>query len=94
MSFYFVGDLHGHHDIKKLNRANFPDEKKITEQELRNRFLCIQTKAEFDNISDLFEDLVNHGLKFKKWFYGHFHVDYISNNYICLYNEIYRESFK
>lgn len=38
MNFYFVGDIHGHHDIKKMNRSNFPEGKSLTDTDYI--FMC------------------------------------------------------
>jgi len=38
MAFYFVGDTHGGETIKKLNRANFPEGKNLTDKDYI--FIC------------------------------------------------------
>lgn len=33
-------------------------------------------------------DLIQDRLKFKRWFFGHFHENVISDRYVCLYNKV------
>lgn len=43
-----------------------------------------------DRNSDVLEKLLHDGLNFKKWYFGHYHVDKDADTWRCLYDDIVR----